>query len=85
MYVNLGLIGVGFLVLLMASGYRRIAAAYRENTGLGTLRLALFMSAAVFNLTEATFKVMHPVWIVLLLTIAAPPTLDGGDENGAAI
>jgi exopolysaccharide production protein ExoQ len=85
MYVNLGLIGVVFLVLLMASGYRRIAAAYRDNTGFGTLRLALFVSAAVYNVTEATFKVMHPVWIVFLLVIAAPPTLDGGDEDAAAI
>jgi O-antigen ligase len=83
MYVNLGLIGVGFLVLLMASGYKRITAAYRENAGLGPLRLALFMTAAVFNVTEATFKVMHPVWIVFLLAIAASPTLDG-DEDGAA-
>jgi O-antigen ligase len=85
MYVNLGLIGVGFLVLLMASGYKRITAAYREHTGLGPLRLALFVTAAVYNVTEATFKVMHPVWIVFLLAIAAPPTLDGGDEDGARI
>jgi O-antigen ligase len=85
MYVNLGVIGVGFLVLLMASGYRRISSAYRENTGLGTLRLALFMAAAAFNVTEATFKVMHPVWIVLLLVIAASPTPESGDEDGAAI
>ena len=82
MYVNLGLIGVGFLVLLMASGYRRITATYHENASLGPLRLALFTSAAVFNVTEATFKVMHPVWIVLLVVIAAPPTLDGGGEDG---
>jgi hypothetical protein len=43
------------------------------------------MTAAVFNVTEATFKVMHPVWIVFLLVIAAPPTLDVRDENGASI
>ena len=80
MYVNLGWIGVGFLVLLMASGYRRIVDAYRHNIGLSTLRLALFSSAAVFNITEATFKVMHPVWIVFLLAIAEQPALDDAVE-----
>jgi O-antigen ligase len=85
MYVNLGLVGVGFLVLLMVSGYRRIANAFREDVGLSTLRLAFFMAAAVYNVTEATFKVMHPMWIVFLLAIAARPTRDGGDGVGAAI
>jgi len=85
MYVNLGLIGVGFLILLMVSGYWRIANAFRENVGLSTLRLALFMTAAVYNVTEATFKVMHPIWIVFLLVIAARPGLEGGDEEDATI
>jgi O-antigen ligase len=84
-YINLGWIGVGFLLMMMASGYRRIVDAYRESSGLSTLRLGIFMTAAVYNVTEATFKVMHPVWIVLLLIIAAPPTPDGRDEDGAAI
>jgi exopolysaccharide production protein ExoQ len=83
MYVNLGWIGVGFLVLLMASGYRRIVDAYRHNIGLSTLRLALFMTAAVFNVTEATFKVMHPIWIVFLLVITEQPALEGDGEDPA--
>ena len=83
MYVNLGWIGVGFLVLLMASGYRRIVDAYRHDVGLSTLRLALFMAAAVFNVTEATFKVMHPIWIVFLLAITEQPALERDDADGA--
>jgi exopolysaccharide production protein ExoQ len=83
MYVNLGWIGVGFLVLLMASGYRRIVDGYRHNIGLSTLRLALFMAAAVFNVTEATFKVMHPIWIVFLLAITDQPALEGDGEDRA--
>ena len=82
MYVNLGLVGLGFLVLLMAQGYRRIVDAYRSNVGLSTLRLAVFTTAVAYNVTEATFKVMHPIWIVFLLAIAAP-SLDGRDEDGA--
>jgi O-antigen ligase len=84
-YINLGWIGVGFLLMMMASGYRRIVDAYRESSGLSTLRLGIFMTAAVYNVTEATFKVMHPIWIVLLLIISVPPTPDGREEDGATI
>jgi exopolysaccharide production protein ExoQ len=81
MYVNLGLVGVGFLLSLIASGYRRIVDAYHSNLGISTLRLAVFVAAVVYNITEATFKVMHPVWIVFLLAIAASTTLEGRDED----
>jgi O-antigen ligase len=82
MYINLGLVGLGFLALLMAQGYRRIVDAYRSNIGLSTLRLAIFTTAVVYNVTEATFKVMHPIWIVFLLAIAAP-AFEGCDEERA--
>ena len=76
MYVNLGLVGLGFLVLLLVTGYARIVNAYRSTSGLGTLRLAVFVAAVVYNVTEATFKVMHPIWIVFLLVIALPSLED---------
>lgn len=80
MYVNLGLIGVGFLVLLIVTGYRRIAGAYHSNVRFNTLRLALFVAAVVYNMTEATFKVMHPIWIVFLMLIALPAVEDNDEE-----
>jgi hypothetical protein len=80
MYVNLGLVGVGFLVVLIATGYRRIAEAYRSNVRISTLRLGLFAAAVVYNITEATFKVMHPVWIVFLLAIAMPAAENREEE-----
>jgi exopolysaccharide production protein ExoQ len=85
MYVNLGWIGVGFLVLLMAAGYRRIVEAYGRNASISTLRLALLATAAVYNVTEATFKVMHPMWIVFLLAIAFRAAPEGDDGNEATI
>jgi exopolysaccharide production protein ExoQ len=84
MYVNLGLIGLGFLILLVATGYRRIVDAYRSNAGLTTLRLAIFVAAVVYNVTEATFKVMHPIWIVFLLAITLP-AIEHHDEEVAII
>ena len=35
------------------------------------------MAAALFNITEAAFKVMHPIWIVFLLAITEQPALEG--------
>jgi O-antigen ligase len=80
-YVNLGLIGVGFIAALIATGYRRIVDAFRADA-LSSLRLGIFVAAVIYNVTEATFKVMHPIWIVLLLTIAMP-ALEEREEQPA--
>jgi O-antigen ligase len=72
-YLNLGVVGIGLLALLMASGYRNVVGALRRDPELGGLKLAYFMVAVIYNLTEAAFKVMHPVWIVFLLAITVVP------------
>jgi hypothetical protein len=36
--------------------------------------LSYFVAAALYNVTEAGFKTMHPAWIVLLLAAAVPPS-----------
>lgn len=72
-YLNLGWIGVGLLGLVIAWGYRNVVGALRTDEDLGGLRLAFFVAALLQNLTEATFKVMHPVWIVFLLAVAVVP------------
>ena len=59
--------------LVMAWGYRNVAGALRRDPGEGGLRLAYFVVTAIYNLTEAAFKVTHPVWIAFLLAIAAVP------------
>jgi O-antigen ligase len=72
-YLNLGVVGIGLLALLMASGYRNVVGALRRDPELGGLKLAYFVVAVIYNLTEAAFKVMHPVWIVFLLAITVVP------------
>jgi O-antigen ligase len=71
--INLGWIGVAFLGFLMFWGYRNVIRFLRQDRELGRLRLAFFLVAALYNFTEAAFKVMHPVWIIFLLAIAALP------------
>jgi O-antigen ligase len=72
-YLNLGWVGLIFLAILLATGYRRVIAAARLQTPIGSLRLAFFVITIVYNFSEAGFKMMHPVWIVFLLSIAAVP------------
>jgi exopolysaccharide production protein ExoQ len=74
-YINLGWVGIGFLVLLVVSGYRNVVGLYRTDPQLGAFRLALLMASLVYILTEAAFKVMNPMWIAFLLVITAVPEL----------
>jgi exopolysaccharide production protein ExoQ len=72
-FITLGWLGVALLAFVMAWGYRHIVGALPRDPNLATLRLALFMAAVLYNLTEAAFKVMHPVWIAFLLAVTVVP------------
>ena len=74
-YLNLGCIGVGLLAVLMVAGYRNILLALRRDPRNGAIRLAYFIVALVYNLTEAGFRETSLGWIFFLLaTCPAVPT-----------
>jgi exopolysaccharide production protein ExoQ len=75
-YLNLGWVGVALLVAFLISGYRNIVRAVRRREPAASLRLAYFVVACVSNCTEAGFKMMHPMWIALLLVSTARPAWD---------
>jgi O-antigen ligase len=87
-FLNLGSIGVVLLSFAMAWGYRNVVGSLRRDPELGRLRLAFFVVAVLYNLTEAAFKVMHPVWITFLLAITLVPDPlrqeDGGSPSTRA-
>lgn len=72
-YLTLGRIGLGLLGVLMVTGYRNAMNVYRIDPRGGSLRLALLVIASIYNLTEAAFRVMNPVWILFLLAVTALP------------
>lgn len=72
-YLNLGWIGVTLLAVLIVTGYRNILTAFRDNPEAAGLRLAFFVVALIYNLTEAAFRTQNPVWIIFLLAIIAVP------------
>jgi O-antigen ligase len=77
-YLELGLIGVGLIAFILIDGYRRSVAAFRRSPGLGSLLIAYVISAAVYSITEAGFRMMGPVWIFLLFAVVA----SGGISSG---
>ena len=77
-YLQLGWVGVGLIALILIDGYRRSVAAFRRNPAWGSLLIAFIVSAAVYNLTEAGFRMMDPIWIFLLLAIIASGSIVSG-------
>jgi exopolysaccharide production protein ExoQ len=72
-YLNLGWIGVALLASLLITGYRNLIAAFRRDPETASLKIAYFLVAIIYNLTEAGFRSQNPTWILFLLAIAAVP------------
>lgn len=66
-YLTLGGIGLALLALLMLAGYLNAMRVYKADKTGGALRLSWLMVSPVYNITEAAFKVMNPMWILFLL------------------
>jgi exopolysaccharide production protein ExoQ len=83
-YINLGWIGLALFMLLVISCYRNLLRMDRGSAG--SLCLTYFAVALIYNVTEAAFKVMHPVWIAFLLAaVRWPPLSDPIEERAASI
>ncbi len=70
-YLNLGLVGVSFIALILFTGYRRAVATFRRNPALGSLMLAYVATAAIYGITEASFRLLCPAWIFLVFAVVA--------------
>jgi len=70
-FLDLGWIGVAFLAVVLVIGYRNAVGAFRRDWRAGSLKLAFFVAAAAYNLTEAMFKMTNPVWITFLWAATA--------------
>lgn len=70
-YLNLGMIGVGLLAVILFRGYRNSIDAFRRDPMFGNLTLAYVLTAAVYSITEAGFRMGNPIWFFLLLSVVA--------------
>ena len=68
-YLELGWVGVSLMAFILIDGYRRSVATFRRNHVWGGLLIAYVVSAMVYNLTEAGFRMIDPIWLFLILAI----------------
>ena len=83
-YLNLGWIGVCLLSIILISGYRSATAAFRRNPSIGGLMLAYTIVALIYNMTEAGFRMMHLMWIWLLVAVVISNGVVNGLVSGKA-
>ncbi len=68
-YVNLGWIGIGLIALILFQGYFWAVGAFRRDPVLGALLVAFVVTATIYNITEAGFRMLNPAWLFLLLSV----------------
>ena len=73
MYLNLGWAGVAFLAFLLWMGYWNILRLLELDPEAGRIRLALFVTAIIYNFTEAGFRSTDLIWIGFITAVAVPP------------
>jgi O-antigen ligase len=72
-YLDLGWVGLALLGLVMTWGYWNILRTLRSYSAIGRLKLAFFVVATIYNLTEHGFRELHLVWIIFLLAVTVIP------------
>jgi exopolysaccharide production protein ExoQ len=83
-YLTLGRVGILLLLLLVVTGYRNAISTYRRDPRAGSVKLAFLVVILLYNITEAAFKVIHPVWAVFLLAVMAVPEVAAASEAATA-
>ena len=68
-YLDLGWVGVGLLLLILISGYRNASKAFQHHPEFGSLMLACIATATFYSASEAGFRILTPSWIFLLLGV----------------
>lgn len=84
LYLDLGFVGVGLLVLILIQGYRYASGAFQSNPELGSLLLACIATGTFYSVTEAGFRILTPSWIFLLLGVIGSAGAAHGLVGGQA-
>jgi O-antigen ligase len=66
-YLNLGLIGLGLMLLLIITTFQTGCRMLLDNFEWARFRLGFLTAFVLYNWTEAAFKAVHPVWFVFYI------------------
>jgi len=75
-YLNLGWTGLVLLAFILLRGYRSIVGEVHRHARASNLKLAFFVASLAYSFTEAGFRELFPLWIVLLLAVTVIPASD---------
>ena len=68
-YLNLGWLGLGLIGLILGQGYSMAVRVFRRDFALGALLTACVATAAVYGISEATFRMLGLEWVFLVLSV----------------
>jgi O-antigen ligase len=71
-YLDLGLIGVGFLAAFLVAAYRNISRSFTTSSSIAVLTFAVWTALVFYNMTEAAFE-GGMLWMLVLMGALAMP------------
>lgn len=74
-YLELGLIGLFFLMGILIAAYRNISQVLMSDFNYGTFLMVLLLTTLLYNVTETAFGTLNLIWFVFLLTAIEMPRL----------
>jgi exopolysaccharide production protein ExoQ len=83
-YLDLGWVGLCLIGLILVSGYRRAAKAFKRDPQFGSLILAYVATGIFYSITEVGFRVLAPSWIFLLLAVVSANGVAAGFFGAAS-
>lgn len=75
MYLNLGIIGVLFVLAWIITGLRKVQRCLPIDYPAGVLRLCIILVVVLYNWTEATFYGINNMWLLFFIALIDPPNL----------
>ena len=72
-YLNVGIIGVSLIILAIVAGLLKAQRQLEREYAYAVLRIALILVAVAYNYTEAAFKPVNNVLVLLLIAILEVP------------
>jgi exopolysaccharide production protein ExoQ len=70
-YLNLGWIGVCFIVVMIVTAYKRAMSHFRQDPWTSMLLVGLLLCTLFNAFTENAFRMLTPSWVFLLLAMMA--------------
>jgi len=83
-YLNSGLIGLGFIGVLLLGTARRIINGLETSDSFEIFRLAVLVGAMLYNITESALCGLVLLWVILLLVLIKLPSHLSSDINWEA-